>query len=198
MYFTCASNKMLPNEYNKIRYNLCCINFDPDNKSFGFKIDTLIHTDIQEKSISFPRPSFDGKYIMYNSLDYGNFGIWHKEADLYLLDLTNGTSRELTEVNSPYAESYHNWSSNSRWFVFESRRIDGLYTRLYIASIDENGNIGKPFLLPQKNPDYYRESLYSYNVPEFVNAPVQMNTNKVEKLINEHVNLYPTFRFVPE
>ena len=186
LYFCCATLQKNINDYKKISYNLCSIAFDPDNKTFGSKIDTLILADIQEKSISFPKPSFDGKFIMYNLLDYGNFGIWHPEADLYLLDLTDGTTKELTEANSLYAESYHNWSSNSRWFVFESRRIDRLYTRLYIASIDENGNIGKPFLLPQKNPDYYGKSLYSYNVPEFVNAPVQLDAHNAEKIIIAH------------
>jgi len=183
LYFCCAGEQTLPNSYQKVHYNLCSIAFDPDSKTFGSKIDTLIRADIQGKSISFPKPSFDGKYILYTLLDYGNFGIWHPEADLYLLDLANGTTRELSEVNSPYAESYHNWSSNSRWFVFESRRIDGLYTRLYIASIDENGKVGKPFLLPQKNPNYYRESFYSYNVPEFINAPVHLNAHQAEKMI---------------
>lgn len=183
LYFCCASQQSLPEDYQKIRYNLCSIAFDPDNKTFGSQIDTLIRADIQEKSVSFPKPSFDGKYILYTLLDYGNFGIWHQEADLYLLDLANGATRELAEVNSPYAESYHNWSSNSRWLVFESRRLDGLYTRLYIASIDENGKAGKPFLLPQKDPDYYPELLFSYNVPEFINAPVRLNAAQAEKLI---------------
>ena len=183
LYFCCASQQSLPEDYKKIRYNLCSIAFDPDKKTFGSKIDTLIQADIQGKSVSLPKPSFDGKYIMYTLLDYGNFGIWHQEADLYLLDLTNGTTRELAEVNSPYAESYHNWSSNSRWFVFDSRRLDGLYTRPYIASIDENGKIGKPFLLPQQYPDFYRDLLFSYNVPEFINAPVRFDARQAEKLI---------------
>jgi hypothetical protein len=183
LYFCCAREQTLPESYQKIRYNLCSIAFNPDSKTFGSKIDTLIQADIQGKSVSFPKPSFDGKYLLYTLLDYGNFGIWHQEADLYLLDLTSGTSRELIEANSPYSESYHNWSSNSRWFVFESRRLDGLYTRLYIAAIDENGKVGKPFLLPQKNPNDNRELLFSYNVPEFINAPVRLNVNQTEKLI---------------
>jgi len=185
LYFSCAGEQTLINDYQKVRYNLCSISFDPDKKTFGSKIDTLILSDINERSISFPKPSFDGRYIMFTQLDYGNFGIWHKEADLYLFDLENGSIRELTEVNSLEAESYHNWSSNSRWFVFGSRRIDGLYTHPYIASIDENGTVGKPFLLPQKNPEHYRESFYSFNVPEFVNSPVRLNANKVEKIILE-------------
>ena len=61
-----------------------------------------------------------------------------------MADLQTGTSRPLVEVNSDDVESYHSWSSNSRWFVFSSRRIDGLYTRPYIAYVDEDGKVGKP------------------------------------------------------
>jgi len=183
LYFTCASKQDIPKDYQITRYNLCSISFDPETKTFGSKIDTLINAEREGKSISVPRPSFDGKYIMYTQLDYGNFGIWHKEANLFLLDLATGKTRELTEVNSPDVDSYHNWSSNSHWFVFSSRRLDGLYTRPFIASIDENGKIGKPFLVPQKNPNYYRELLYSYNVPEFINAPVDLNARQAEKMI---------------
>jgi Tol biopolymer transport system component len=181
LYFCCASEQNVPVDYFKVRYNLCSISFDVSTRTFGDKIDTLIRVDDIGKSISFPKPSFDGKFIMYTLLDYGNFGIWHSEADLYLLNLEDGTTHELTEANSPYADSYHNWSSNSRWFVFGSRRMDNLYTRPYIAIIDENGKTGKPFLLPQKNPDVYLESLYSYNVPEFINAPVKLDANRVAK-----------------
>jgi hypothetical protein len=181
LYFCLANEQKLPEDYKQIRYNLCRISFDPENKTFGSSIDTLVYAENYNKSVSFPRPSFDGKYIMYTLLDYGNFGIWHQEADLYLLDISTGITRKLDEVNSDYAESYHNWSSNSRWFVFGSRRIDGLYTRPYIASIDEDGNIGKPFLLPQKNPESYNASLYSYNIPEFVTKPVELDVNDIEK-----------------
>jgi hypothetical protein len=52
---------------------------------------------------------------------------------------------------------------------------------LYIASIDEKGVVGKPFLLPQKDPfRYYDESVYSYNVPEFVSSPVKWDLREME------------------
>ena len=181
LYFCCAFEQEMPKDYLKVKYNLCSISFDASARTFGTKIDTLIRVDHIGKSISFPKPSFDGKFIMYTLLDYGNFGIWHPEADLYVLNLEDHTTHELIEANSPFADSYHNWSSNSRWFVFGSRRMDGLYTRPYIAAIDENGQAGKPFLLPQKNPDHYLESLYSCNIPEFINAPIQINANRIAR-----------------
>ena len=175
LYFCTAKKGSIPSGYRSIRYSLCKTGFDPDSGTFGDKIDTLISERSSGKSISFPRASTDGKYLMFTMSDYGNFSIWHKEADLYLLHLADGTYHPVDAVNSGETESYHSWSSGSRWFVFSSRRIDGLYTRLYLSWLDENGNASKPFLLPQKDPDYYDYSLYSFNVPEFVTGRIRYN-----------------------
>jgi len=171
----------MPAEYKEVRYNLCSISFNPDNGTFGDRIDTIYNAAAQNKSVTFPRPSPDGKYILFTLADYGNFSIWHKEADLYLHDLKTGITRRMDEVNSDDTESYHSWSSNSKWFVFSSRRMDGLYTRPFIASMNENGQAGKPFLLPQKDVEYYDRLLFSFNIPEFVNAPVDLNINELEE-----------------
>jgi hypothetical protein len=179
LYFCSAEARAIPGEYDRVRYNLCRIAFDPESGTFGSEVDTLAPAAAEGKSVSFPRPSYDGKYLMYTLSDYGNFSIWHEEADLWLLDLATNERRALTEVNSPDVESYHSWSSNSRWFVFGSRRADGLYTRPYLASIDEDGRVSKPFLLPQKDPAYYESSLYSFNIPEFVTAPVELNAREI-------------------
>lgn len=121
---------------------------------------------------------------MYTQTDYGYFSIWHPEADLWLLDLQTGETRPLDEVNSPRSESYHNWTPNSRWFLFTSRRDDGLYTRIYFSSIDRNGKATKPFLLPQRNPkEYYRLSLYSYNTPDFSSRPIDAHARELGRQI---------------
>ncbi len=184
LYFCEAEVKDIPAHYKEIRYNLCSIDFNPEEGTFGEKVDTLINAAAMSKSVSFPRPSYDGKYVMFTMSDYGNFSIWHKEADLWLLDLRDGSIRPLEEVNSNDTESYHSWSSNSHWFVFSSRRGDGLYTRLYLASIDDEGKVSKPFLLPQEEPwEYYDQSIYSYNVPEFTERPVDLVSKKVERKV---------------
>jgi len=184
LYFCSAKHKKMPEEFNKVKYNLCRIAFNPENGTFGEQIDTLFNATALNKSVTFPRPSPDGKYIMFTLIDYGNFSIWHKEADLYLFDVKTGTCRPITEVNSNDTESYHSWSSNSRWFVFSSRRIDGLYTRPFIANIDENGRIGKPFLLPQANTDFYTNLMESFNIPEFITGKVDIDPNLIENLVS--------------
>ena len=50
--------------------------------------------------------------------------------------------------------------------------MDGRHTRLYIAHFDENGGIGKPFMLPQKNPEDNWTRIRSYNVPDFVTGKI--------------------------
>ncbi len=183
LYFCLSEGKEMPVEYEDVHYNLCRIDFDPATGAFGNRVDTLVNAADRGKSISFPRPSYDGRYLMYTLSDYGNFSIWHKEADLWLLDLQTGETRALDEVNSPDTESYHSWSSNSHWFVFSSRRQDGLYTRLYIASIGADGRATKPFLLPQQQAEACDRSFYSYNVPEFISGPVDLDIREAERRI---------------
>ena len=168
LYYMTAKRQIYPTDYDKEKYSLCRVAFDAETGKLGTQVDTLINTRLTGKSISWPRPSYDGHYIMYAQADYGYFSIWHPEADLWLLDLETGESRAMDEVNSTRAESLHNWSTNSRWFLFTSRRDDGLYSRLYLAHIDDQGRCTKPFMLPQQNPwHYYQQLLYSYNTPDF-------------------------------
>ena len=85
-------------------------------------------------------------------------------------------TRPIKEVNTPESESFHNWSSNSRWFVYSSKGEDGMYSRAYIASIDTAGNVTKPFLLPQRNPrKFYRDMFDSYNCPDFTKVKVDFD-----------------------
>ncbi len=187
IYF-CAAKSIPEGSYklDSIRYNLCRVDFDPETGSFGDSIETVFDAVAQGKSVSFPRPSYDGRFLCYTLSDYGQFSIWHHEADLYLLDLTSGENRAMTAANSEDTESFHNWSTNSRWLVLSSRRDDGLYTRPYFCHVDANGCIGKAFMLPQRNPRrFYRERFLSFNVPEFIIRPTRFDGNKASKIIND-------------
>ena len=185
LYYTSALPVEIPGGLPQLHYNLMKVGFDPETGTIGTDVEMVIDAASQGKSLCFPRPSYDGKYLMYTLCDYGTFPIWHHEADLWLLNLETGESRPIDEVNSADTDSFHNWSSNSRWFVFSSRRGDGLFTRLYIAHFDENGVAGKPFLLPQRDPKNYYEDLFrSYNVPEFVTGPVPLDRIRAQKAIN--------------
>ena len=153
------------------KYNLYKKRFDPETMQFGPR-ELVFAADSLGKSATLPRISPDGRYLMFTVAKYGIFHIWHHDADLWMLDLQTGEVRNMEEINSPDTESYHSWSSNGRWVVFSSRRYDSNYTRPYIAHIDKNGHASKPFELPCANPDYHRQLLKSYNVPEFMRGPV--------------------------
>ncbi len=175
LVFCSAEKREVPDDYDKIKYSLCRISFDPETGYPGETIDTLVSSYTTGKSVSYPRISPDGKYLVFTLSDYGNFSIWHREADLWQLDMSTGEYKPAAALNSNEAESYHSWSSCSRWLLFSSRRADGLYTHPYLAYIGEDGNFRKPFLLPQRNPEYYDMSLTSFNVPEFVTGKVKAN-----------------------
>ena len=194
LYF-CAA-RALPegsHQIDSIRYSLFRIGFDPATGTFGDTIETVIEASTSSPwggreggSVSFPRPSYDGRFLCYTLSDYGQFSIWHHEADLWLLDLATGESRPMTWANSKDTESFHNWSSSSRWLVLSSRRDDGLFTRLYFCHVDAKGNVTKAFMLPQRNPRrFYRERFFSFNVPEFITEPTRFDGRKASHIIND-------------
>ena len=200
LYFCAARALPLQSEgagrgLDSLHYNLCRIDFDPATGTFGDRIDTIINAATQPSfqsegarggsSISFPRPSYDGRFLCYTLSDYGQFSIWHHEADLWLLDLRTGVSRPLTAANSADTESFHNWSTNSRWLVLSSRRDDGLFTRPYFCHVDTEGVVTKAFMLPQRNPRrFYRDRFLSFNVPDFIIAPTRFDGHQASQIIN--------------
>ncbi len=185
LYFCLAREQDLPTEYRDLRYDLCQVDFDPLTGETGKEIHTVIDAVSLGKSISQPVPSPDGRYILFSLLDFGTFPVNHRASELALLGLEEGTWRLTDAWNSPDVESYHSWSSNSRWVVFSSRRQDGLLVLPYIGYIDEQGNTGKPFLLPQKDPEHFYGTLTrSFNCPELVTAPVKLELRKLERRAN--------------
>ena len=166
-----ANNAYLLSHSNKIFYNIYRKSFNAATMTFGPR-ELVFAADSLEMSATLPRISKDGRYLMFTMGKYGVFHIWHHDADLWMIDLKTGEVRAMKELNSPDTESYHSWSSNGKWVVFSSRRYDGTYTRPFFAHIDENGNGTKPFELPCADPDYHRQLMKCYNIPEFMRGPV--------------------------
>ena len=170
--------------YKNAHYSICRIEFDAEAKKLGTTVDTVVNAAAMGKSASFPRVSPDGRFLLYTLSDYGNFSIWHREADLKMIDIETGDSVDISSINSSLTESYHSWSSNSRWVVFSSRRGDGLYTRPYFAHLNADGTFSKPMLLPQQNPqEYYQKLFFSYNIPELVKSEIEMSARETDLLI---------------
>ncbi len=155
----------------EVKYNIYKKSFDPNTMTFGER-ELVLDAAAMDMSATLPRVSPDGRWLVFTAGKYGVFHIWHRDGDLWAIDLKTNTPRMLKEINSNDTESYHSWSSNGRWLVFSSRRNDGEYTRPFFAHIDRNGRWSKPFELPCSDPDYHRQFMKCYNVPEFMKGKV--------------------------
>lgn len=183
LYFCRAKGYRQGMPLDSIRYDLYRIRFDAENEKLHTP-ECVYNASASGHSVSFPRISPNGKWLMFTQSDYGNFSIWHPESDLYLLNLINGEIRNIHEVNSQDVESFHTWSSTGHWFVFSSKRLDGLWARPYFAAFDpETGEAGKPFLLPQKDPRFYDTFTYTFNLPELIKAPIRNGKQFVNTVV---------------
>ena len=186
IYFCGAHAVSLPDEIRQLKYSLCAIDFDAEQGTLGNHVDTLVNmSGADGKSVSFPRQSPDGRFLLFCVSDYGTFPIWHRETDLVMMDLKTGKTLNLDQVNSNYSDTYHSWSSNSRWFVFASKRDDGIYGKPYFAYVEEDGTVRKPFVLPQRDPYYYDYTLKSFNVPELMSGKLPFTESDIEKIFKE-------------
>ena len=181
---TIDQGKEFVSRTEELKYNIYKKSFNPETLQFGPR-ELVFNADSIDKSATLPRISPDGRYLMFTLAKYGIFHIWHHDADLWMLDFQTGKVRNMEELNSPDTESYHSWSSNGRWVVFSSRRYDGNYTRPFIAHIDSNGQGSKPFELPSADPDYHRQFLKCYNVPELMRGPVTIKPQQFADAVKQ-------------
>ena len=169
----------------KLHFNLYAKPFDPDTRTWGPHY-LVYDAAAADSSMTWPRLSPDGRYLLACISPYGVFPIDQSVSDLFLLDFKTGAARSIEELNSPYTESYHVWSSNSKWIMWSTRREDGVYTRLYFSHVDENGHFSKPFALPQKDPEFNRKFLYAFNIPEFMTGPVQISAKELASFVKDN------------
>ena len=163
VFFCLADTLSLPEDIESLRYSLARTSFDPQTGALGPEISIIRDA---EGSVCHPKASPDGRFLMYTVADYGTFPLWHRECRLELMNLETGETRSLEDIHENASDSYHSWSSDSRWFVFASKRGDGQYGKPYFCHIDAQGNPSKPFVLPQIDPEHYRKTLKSYNIPD--------------------------------
>ncbi len=113
-----------------------------------------------------PRFSPDGKWLCINQAEYAS--LVAPTSDLYLIDTSKDEWSEPLKLdcNVPEAgDSHHSWSSNSRWMLFASKRDDGIFARIYLTEIDDQGRASPPVELPSLG-----DTMLCYNVPEFLRA----------------------------
>ena len=166
VFYCVADTIAVPQGIENLRYDLVRASFDTSDGRIGEQVDTLWSGHANNGSVCHPKASPDGRWVMFTVASYGTFPINHPESTLYLADLATGESKALDGVKGDKSDTYHSWSSNSRWFVFASKRGDGQYGKPYFCHIDEKGNTTKPFVLPQKSSRFYDYNLKSFNIPD--------------------------------
>jgi hypothetical protein len=163
--------------YDKIKYDLMRISYDPINHSWG-KLETIISAANCGFSITEPRVSPDGRFLLFTGSAYSQFPLYLESADVYMLDLRTNQWKKL-DINTDRPDSFHSWSSNGRWIVFSSKRMDKIFTKPYFTHFDSAGNTTKPFVLPQEDPTFYDDFLKVYNVPEFTKEPIRISPQEI-------------------
>ena len=185
VYFCRAESHPQPDSTFAMHYNLCSIAFDPATGRLGDTLSVVVDAAAMGKSVSFPKCSPDGKFILLTVSDYGTFPIWHAETDLWLYEIASGKISMLEEVNGKYSDSYHCWSSSGRWICWASKRDDRLYGKPYFAHVGPDGTVSKPFVLPQRDPERYLVTLKSYNIPELYRFPESYDAAYVGRFYRE-------------
>ena len=177
--------------FQRIQYNIYRRSFDLASHNFGEE-ELVYDAASSNKSATLPRISPDGRYLLFALGQYGCFQIWHHDADIVCLPLSqNSDTGQTQEAPSPldltllnsvgFAESYPTWSSNGHWIMCASRRVDGNFSRVYISYFN-NGKAEKAFLLPQEDPEQNTFRLKSYNRPEFMVEPVRITVDEFSKV----------------
>jgi Periplasmic component of the Tol biopolymer transport system len=190
IYFCSADTVALPSKVKELHYDLLEVDFDPEKCIVGTTVDTLRSAARCGGSVCHPKVSPDGRWLLYTVADYGTFPICHEECDLEMMDLSSGATVLLEGVNDFRSDTYHSWSSDSRWFVFASKRGDGQYGKPYFCHVDPDGTVSKPFVLPQEDPLFYDGFLKSFNIPDLGRVPVCFDAESVGALLEEPAEIF--------
>jgi Tol biopolymer transport system component len=183
LYYICAPGAVKGDEESLLhsRYSLMRIVYSTKLDTWG-EPEMVLSADSTGMSISMPAISPDGRYLACSMSDYGYFTIFHRGSDLYCVDLETNDYWKLG-LNSSSAESHPSWSSNGRWLVFSSKRIDGVLSRPFIAYIDENGQARTPFVLPQKDPEMYERLVANYNLPRLITGRINLRPVEIRDAV---------------
>jgi len=146
-------------EKKPFRYDLYRI---PFNDGKGGTPEPLQGASDDGMSNFFPKYSPDGKWIIFCKAR--SYMLLQPDSELWIMPATGGVARRLRH-NTARMNSWHSWSSNSRWLVFSSK-VNTPYTQLFLTHIDENGNDSPPVLLER-----FTSADRAANIPEFVRLP---------------------------
>jgi tetratricopeptide (TPR) repeat protein len=105
------------------------------------------------------------------------------DSKLYIVPSQGGEARELA-CNTARMNSWHSFSPNGRWLVFSSK-VNGPYTQLFLAHLDEKGNSAPPVVL-----ENFTSADRAGNIPEFVNT----DPGALVKIREDYLDAYSYYR----
>jgi hypothetical protein len=183
LYYCSAPNPdPLTNEGGKAgtpddeKYDLMRVSYNLEKDQWGAPEPVLLACDTGF-SMAQPRISQDGHWLFVCGIPHGCWPAYDHTSDIYGLDLREGeatgkfTFRKLS-LNSDECESWLSWSANSRWVVFSSKRLSPLINRPHISYVGPDATCSKPFVLPQRDPEFYDSLLCTYTIPTLAIKPV--------------------------
>ena len=160
------------------------ISYDCKTKKWG-TLETVLTAEQVDGSITQPRFSPDGRFLLFNVSEYSDFPIHQAKSDLYLMETETGRHRRLS-ISSHRCDSWHSFSSNGRWIAFSSKRLDGRFSRPFFSYVDQTGKVYKPFVMPQKDPTFYDSLVRVYNMPELITTKVPIKTKYLTKAVFDY------------
>lgn len=161
-------------DHQPFKYDLYRI---PFNDGKGGVAEPLAGAAANGMSNFFPKYSPDGKWIVFCKAQ--NYMLLQPDSELYIVSTKGGPARRLRH-NTSLMNSWHSWSSNSRWLVFSSK-VNTPYTQLFLTHIDEDGNDSPPVLLER-----FTSSDRAANIPEFVRIPSDGITEIKEQFLDPY------------
>jgi tetratricopeptide (TPR) repeat protein len=155
----------------------------PFNEGKGGTAQPLKGASNNGMSNFFAKYSPDGRWIVFCKAN--SFMLLQPDSKLYIMPVNGGEPHDvrLMRCNTGRMNSWHTWSSNSRWLVFASKQ-NTPYTQLFITHIDEQGNDAPPVLLENLTAPGR-----AANIPEFVyNDPLAIE--KIQERFIDDVSLW--------
>jgi hypothetical protein len=122
----------------------------------------------------FPRFSPDGKWMVWTRAEWSS--LVAPTSDIWIMSARDWSNPRKLECNYDCAmDSHHSWSSNSRWLLFTTKRDDGIFARMYLTEIDEEGHASPPIEVPTPGGD----EVMCYNVPEFMKFDMPIDARDI-------------------
>ncbi|NNC54358.1 MAG: tetratricopeptide repeat protein, partial [Pseudomonadales bacterium] len=160
------------------KYDLYRVPFNEGRGGVAEAIEGASHNGM---SNFFAKYSPDGKWIVFTMAE--NYMLLMPDSELYIIPAAGGEARRL-RANTSRMNSWHSFSSNSKWLVFSSK-VNTPYTQLFLTHINEQGQATPPVVL-----DRFTGNDRAANIPEFVPIPA----NSISQIKEQFLDAYSFLR----